>query len=72
MFQPSHFQKMAKHLGMDSLSYEKEYNGFMAKLKNFHESKGWADLTCVKVSRFGSFCVVPVTQEINSVLWFVV
>lgn len=46
MFQPSHFQKMAKHLGMDSLSYEKEYNGFMAKLKNFHESKGWADLVC--------------------------
>lgn len=40
MFQPSHFQKMAKHLGIDSLSYEKEYNGFMAKLKNFHESKG--------------------------------
>ncbi|KAL9984999.1 hypothetical protein ACROYT_G007350 [Oculina patagonica] len=31
---------MAKHLAIDSLSYEKEYNGFMAKLKNFHESKG--------------------------------
>lgn len=40
MFQPSHFQKMAQHLGIDSLSYEKEYNGFMTKLKNFHESKG--------------------------------
>ena len=70
MFQPSHFQKMAKHLGIDSLSYEKEYNGFMAKLKNFHESKGWGG-RMFKVSRFGSFCVVAVMQEINFVLCFV-
>ncbi|XP_031562325.1 AT-rich interactive domain-containing protein 2-like [Actinia tenebrosa] len=40
MFQPMHFRKTAKELGMDPATYEKEYNYFLAKLKKFHESKG--------------------------------
>lgn len=31
---------MVKYLGIDFLFYEKEYNGFMVKLKNFYEFKG--------------------------------
>lgn len=62
---------MAQHLGVDSLTYEKEYNAFMTKLKNFHESKGWAEWMFEGFLATDILCVISAILKDNFILYFV-